>query len=391
MSVRSGVAAFSLLFFAYSAFTAAAQSTFSAQNPLSQSSTTTFSPTAIAASSGLSADVAGIWENSSRFIEFRNEGKMRVVLKPYYGFVYEDSGVMPCADADASASAQSAPAVGDATEPALALVSSPSVHRLALRYAGEKYDQLVPLAVIGDGMYFRFFRRVESSSARVAEAGAVQTGTMPAVAPTSGANASQDAAAHGSAVFSGFWIAAGNADALRIYRSGEVEEFFSYYFSGSTYYRIRYWITDGLKRDVNAQFEGPDGSTIEIPKFITIGETLYTCITSTGTTLRNYEKGTFALKDGTVSFKPAVVAYAGTAASVRKPLPYASSADGAVLAIGAPYLVKSKVADLDAEIKAHNGKRRPPRKPVFDYMSLDFHWDEVDQIRNNGMAPGGAQ
>lgn len=379
MSIRSGIAAFSLLFIAFSALPAAAQSSFSPQNPLSQTSSATFSPTAAASASGITTDVAGIWENASRFIEFKTDGKMRVVLKPYYGFVYEDSGTMPCAD-------------GEDIEPSLLLVPSASVHRIAVRYAGEKYDQFVPLAVIGDGMYFRFFRRVEDSVARTAETGAVQTGGNLANGVNSAQNATgKSAASNAASAFSGFWLAAGNADALRIYRSGEVEDFFSYYFSGSTYYRIRYWMTDGLKRDVDAQFEGPDGSAIEIPKFITIGETLYTCITSTGTTLRNYEKGTFELKDGTISFKPSVVAYAGTAASVRKPLPYAVSADGSVLAIGSPYLVKSKVVDLDAEIKAHNGKRRPPRKPVFDYMKLDFHWDEVEQIRNNGTTPEGAQ
>jgi hypothetical protein len=359
-----------------------AQSSFTTQNPLSQLSSATFSPTGDSTTAGLPSDVAGIWENSSRFIEFKTDGKMRVVLKPYYGFVYEDSGAMPCVDA----SAQGTSSDGGAAAPSVQLVPSASVHRLAVRYTGEKYDQFVPLAVIGDGMYFRFFRRVEDPAVRVPETGAVQVGANVAQNTTA-----QGAGAAATSVFSGFWLAAGNADALRIYRSGEVEEFFSYYFSGSTYYRIRYWVTDGLKRDIDAQFEGPDGSAIEIPKFITIGETLYTCITSTGTTLRNYEKGTFELKDGTISFKPSVVAYAGTAASVRKPLPYAVSSDGAVLAIGSPYLVKSKVADLDAEIKAHNGKRRPPRKPVFDYMDLDFHWDEVEKIRNNGTAPGSAQ
>ena len=368
MNMRGAVLAL-FFFLAVTVSSGAAQNSFSAQNPLSQSSNATFSPTAAGSGAVLPAAVTGIWENASRFVEFKAEGKMRVVLKPYYGFVYEDSGSFPCVES-------ADPGAGPDVQSSLALVPSSSVYRLAVRYTGEKYDQLVPLAVIGDGMYFRFFRRVQAPASRAAETGAVQSGTMQ--------NAGGQTATQSASAFSGFWLAAGNADALRIYKSDAVEEFFSYYFSGSTYYRIRYWLTDGLKRDVNAQFDGPDGAALEIPKFITIGDSLYTCITSTGTTLRNYEKGTFELKDGTISFKPSVIAYAGTAAAVRKPLPYAVSPDGAVLAIGAPYLVKSKVADIDAEIKAHNGKRRPPRKPVFDYMALDFHWDEVDQIRNNG-------
>ena len=100
--------------------------------------------------------------------------------------------------------------------------------------------------------------------------------------------------------------------------------------------------------------------------------------------MRNYEYGTFALADGKISFKPANIAYSGTAARVREPVSVVLSDDGIILALGKPYLSRSKITDLDAEIKAHNGRTRPPRKPVFDYMKLDFHWDEVDAIRNNG-------
>jgi hypothetical protein len=177
-------------------------------------------------------------------------------------------------------------------------------------------------------------------------------------------------------------MAAGNADALRLYKSDPVTEFYCYYFSGANYYRIRYWADDVRFKDLRAVFTGKDGSTLTVPKFIRIGDVLYTCITSTGVKLRNYEAGTYALRDGAISLKPDRVMYKGTEPGVTESVRYALSADGSILALGAPYLSRSKVAALDAEITAHNGKRRPPRKPVFDYMDLDFHWDEVDALRN---------
>ena len=124
-----------------------------------------------------------------------------------------------------------------------------------------------------------------------------------------------------------------------------------------------------------------------MPKFIPIAGTLYTCVTSTGKVLRNYESGTFASASGALTFNPSAVVFSGTAAAVREPLKFALSADGTALALGEPYLVRSKVADLSAEIKTHNALRRPPRKPIFGFMKLDFHWDEIEKIRNNGVAP----
>lgn len=309
--------------------------------------------------------LSGIWENSSRFVEFSKDGRMRIILKPYYGFVYEDTGWLPYvelpSDADTGAGAGISSVDGAAP-------SASSVHRISVRYSGERSDQLVPLAIIGDGMYFRFFSRMETSPAE-SPSGASGTGAVT------------------EATLSGFWLSSGNADALRLYRSEETDEFFSYWFSGASYCRIRYWATDARERNVNARFPGPDGATVEIPKFIRIGEVLYTCVTSTGTTLRNYERGSWSLKDGKISFVPTNVAYAGTAAAVREPLSCVLSSDGTVLAFGEPYLVRSKIADLDAEITKHNGLRRPPRKPVFGYMDLDFRWDEIEKIRNNGKAP----
>ena len=298
---------------------------------VSAQSTDIASPTGAVASNGAasiaptgSASVAqanllaGIWENRCRFVEFAADGRLRIVLKPYYGFVYEDTGWMPYS-------------LTAADDPADA---SPYVCRLAVRYTGEKIDQLVPAAVIGDGFYVRFFRRLPDSllapvsstpappatlsgsilngaGVVASPSGASSAPAMPA--SSSGASTAAEVTSSGSAIpagsslatptiagtvapLAGFWMAAGNADALRLYKSEPVTEFYCYYFSGANYYRIRYWADDVRFKDLRAVFTGKDGLTLTVPKFIRIGDVLYTCITSTGVKLRNYEAGTYALK-----------------------------------------------------------------------------------------------
>jgi len=311
----------------------------------------------------------GIWENASRFVEFSADGKMRIVLKPYYGFVYEDKGWIPCR----------------VNETALAGVFS-----LALRYAGEKKDAPVPAAILGDSLFFRFFRKIDTDAAAQVTAAAMQAPTAAQEsAPAAQVTAATPQAATATALqapavvqLSGFYQAAGNAPALRLYRSESETEFFCYYFSGNEYYRIRYWAADVRPRDVQARFTSKSGVLVGIPKFIPIDDVLYTCITSTGTVLRNYESGTYAVKDGSITFKADKVVFEGTAAALMKPSRVTVSPDGSVLAFGEPYLVRSKITALDAEIKAHNALRRPPRKPIFGFMKLDFYWDEIERIRN---------
>ena len=336
--------------------------------------------------------LVGVWANGSRFVEFAPDGKMRVVLKTYYAFVYEDRDWMPYSikplvidnegdsvsaaadgaipgDGSASGSDASAQAPSANLEPASPVSGSSFV--LSIRYPKEKRDAELPLAVIGDAIYFRFYRKAEFSTPTV----------------NADSSAASDTAPTSTSPLDGFWIAAGNTDALRLYRSDPVQEFFCYYFKGNDYYRIRYWATDARPKDVQASFTGRNGEPLAVPKFIPIAGTLYTCVTSTGKVLRNYESGTFASASGALTFNPSAVVFSGTAAAVREPLKFALSADGTALALGEPYLVRSKVADLTAEIKAHNALRRPPRKPIFGFMKLDFHWDEIEKIRNNGVAP----
>ena len=275
----------------------------------------------------------GVWQNSSRFVEFSHLKGMRVVLKPYYSFVYDPYDWLPCA------------VTADPDAP-LSLVFS-----LTLRYPGEKKVSTVPAALIGDSLFFSFFHKT--------------------------------AAGNGEASLDGFYRSAGNADGLRLYRSEPEADFFSWYFSGNTYYRIRYWAADVRFKDIDAQFKSVSGEDLKVPKFIEIDGILYTCITSTGKILRNYESGVYSIADGFITFSPSNVVFAGTAAAVAKPLRVSVSQDGSVLAFGEPYLVRTPLVSLDSEIASHNALRRPRRKPIFGFMDLDFYWDEIARIRGN--------
>lgn len=300
--------------------------------------------------SAIYSEITGLWENASRFVEFSADAHVRVVLKPFYGFVYEDALLASCPVTDEL------------------VLPDAGIFTLSLRYEGEKKDAPIPLARIGDSLFFRFFRKISAGA-----------GSETVTTTTANATTTSPAAAVGT--LDGFYQSSGNVDALLLYRAAEESEFYCYYFAGNTYYRIRYWITDARFKDVQASFSSASGKQMSVPKFIHVAETLYTCITSTGKVLHNYETGIYTFTDGYISFKPNSIVFSGTAAAVRKPLRVTLSQDGTLLALGEPYLVKSKIVGLDVEIKAHNGLRRPLRKPIFGFMNLDFHWDEIERIR----------
>ncbi len=313
-------------------------------------------------------------------MQFSDTEGMRIVLKPYYGFVYEDTGWIPAAVTGADGAAAPDSATG-------------GVSLISVRYSGEKNDAEVPAALLGDGLWFRFLSRLD----RVPPAQGDSAGTQAALTATdavltagAAANAvsADAAAAELAARLWGFWRAAGATDAMRLYRSEPAEDFYTYYFAGNRYWRIRYWATDARKRDILAHFAGTDGIDVPIPKFLEIAGTLYTCVTGTGTLVRNYEAGSWSLSDGKMAFAPDRIVYPGTAAEYRSPARVTVSADGATLAFGDPWLTRSAITDLDAEITAHNGLRRPPREPLLEFMDLDFRWDDIERIRNHGDPPG---
>lgn len=281
-------------------------------------------------------ELLGVWENTDRFVEF-TENSMRIVLKPYYRFVYESFPPLSC-----TALSSAAP------------VPAGSVHTLSIRYPRDKKSYPVTVARAGDALFMNFMVRMTIPS--------VAGGELPAS-------------------LDGVWLPSGSIPALRLYPLDPADDFYLMLFDGDRYFRVRYWKTDARERDVDGRFTGKNGKEYRLPKFFRIDGTLYTCISATGTILRNYEEGSVLIDDGALRFDPDRVVFNGTEAAYRHPVPY--TLDGDILAFGEPYLVRSEVSDLDTTITEHNARRRPPRKPIFDFMELDFHWDEVERLRGN--------
>lgn len=279
----------------------------------------------------------GVWETPDRFVEFSSDAQMRIVLKSYYGFVYEPFSWLNCQLAQSTLEDD-----------------SQKVYTLNLQYANEKKEQPLTVAVLHDALYLDFMKRYLRDDEK-------SSGTLD-----------------------GSWIVSGSGSSVRLYPLSESETFFVLIFDGSLYYRIRYWRTDARERDRSGLFIGKDGREFSLPKFIRIDGNLYTCITSTGTKIRNFEQGTFIDEENTISFSPDSIIYSGTEAAYRKPIPFVL--DGNVLAFGEPYLVRSTILDLDAVIAEHNAKRRPPRKPIFEFMKLDFRWEEIERIRGGTLS-----
>lgn len=289
----------------------------------------------------------GVWENRNRFVEFA-EDSMRVVLKPYYRFVYEPFPPLSCSLNQPSPH-----------------VTAGDIHSLSLRYPRDKKMYPFTVARIGDALFLNFMVRLPLEDT----VGLSATGAEPP----------ESAGVESAGGLDGVWLPAGAVPALRLYPVEPADDFYMIVFNGERYFRVRYWKTDARERDIDGRFTGKDGKEYRLPKFFRMDGALYTCITATGKIIRNYEEGSVRAEDGTLRFEPERVVYTGTEAAYRHPVPY--TLDGDVLAFGEPYLVRSVVTDLDATIAEHNAKRRPHRKPIFDFLDLDFHWDEVARLR----------
>lgn len=275
----------------------------------------------------------GVWENSARFLEFSLESGLRIVLKPYYAFVYEDAGWIPC-------SVSAVPSRG-------------GIFLLSVSYPGERTPAGFPVAVIGGGdLFTRFYVRERPAGQPPAE----------------------------PAALSGFWREYGNSGEIRLYSGPPPDAFFCLWFSGSRYCRIRYWLTGAPFREGDAVFT-PQGETepVAVPKFLRAGNAVYTCVTGTGSVLRNYEQGTWEIAGNEIRFQADRIVFAG--ARREETLPVFFSASGDILAFGPPAFTRSGIQDLDGEIAAHNAKRRPPREPPLEFMELDFRWEEIERIR----------
>ena len=272
------------------------------------------------------SDLNGIWENDSRFLVF-NTDTISFVLKPFYRFYYDETDTL-----------RAGLTTGETGETVL-----------RVKYSNQKKTLPHPICVINDKLFLDFFcygsAFLESS----------ETDEL-----------------HKTSPLYGYWRAGGNVNAIELAIPQNQREVTCYYFTDSHVYFLRYWRADIPYDKIAATVTDGDFS-FDIDKLLMIGDTVYTCVTGRGTKVRYFEKYPYIISGDTITIKK-------QEDDVVFPL-YVSH-NGSLLSLSEPYLTKSKVADLPAEITAHNSLRHFPIKPWFKLWDLDFHWEEIEYLRN---------
>ncbi|UTC61681.1 hypothetical protein E4O05_09000 [Treponema sp. OMZ 787] len=308
------------------------------------------------------SNIEGLWENGCRFIEFSKKDDslldMRIVLKPYYRFVYEKTGTF-----SASLETQE---------------DSKSLFYLKIRYPYVKNTIVFPVCVENDFFFTSFYKKIPYE---------VQKEDLDDFSESKDEN-SQNSFGNKKIALDGFWIEQGSPDGILLYPNDPPESVDAYFFMGDDYIRFRYWLDDLEYNDKKVIVKGNDGTGYIFPRLLKRGSLVYSCVTNTGSILRNYETGKFIISSDTdaektkglfLTFKPlgagpgshAVAdTYPKSQFSVLENLPLYITDDGKLFSIGEPFLMRSQVKDLDAEIRTHNSKRRPPPEPSIPIEDL---------------------
>ena len=317
--------------------------------------------------------LTGIWENTERFIEYTPKADsasadtLHIVLKTYYRYVYEDMGEYPvtCAPDE----------------------QSEGLYQLAVRYPQGKKAAETSLWVYRDSLFSSFYKKIPYT---------IGNSNGPAARPLSveAEPTSADGGTDQTHMLDGFWIEQGHRDGLLIYPQESPAFFDAYFFMGSEYIKFRYWKNESEYQEKYAVFQHIDGKSISVPKLITQYGSVYNCITSNGSKLKNYEKGSFVLeKNGdalslTITPQgsgPGTHAAGDTYPHQRYPriekLPVAYDEKAGIFAFGSPFLLRSAVTDLQDEILKHNSLKRPPPEPLIKADELDFYWERIKEIR----------
>lgn len=282
-------------------------------------------------------NIMGIWENGGRFVEFY-EGDagnaMRLVLKPYYATVYDE----PISFSN--------PFDKDASD---------STYALSIRYPNTKKVVSLPIFLYDSYLFTSFYKRIDFE---------VVDGEIG------------DVEAVDEYPLFGFWVEQGSKDGILLYPNEPCNSFDAYFFEDNKYIKFRYWYDKDLGfSDGKAVFKGSSGLYYKVPKMIKRGEMVYSCITTNGSSLRNYEAGTYRIetdkfsqskgvflvfnKEGASPGKKAASdVYPDYKYGNRENIPLYIVSSSNVFAIGAPFLFRSSCSDLDEEIKRHNSIKR---------------------------------
>ena len=320
--------------------------------------------------------LTGIWENSERFIEFTGKNNntvvdtLRIVLKTYYCFVYDDMGTYPVTTEQDNTG---------------------NVYSLQIRYPGFKTPITTGVWVYADGLFTSFYRKIPYNRGA---AGTQQDNRQSEVIGSNVSTQSESAEPSQSTALDGFWVEQGLRDGILIYQQETPAFFDAFFFSGTQYIRFRYWTGDFEYKEKYARFTFDDGVQVTVPKFIRQYNAVYRCITDNGSKLKNYEKGRVSIDSINDKQCLTLTPQGGGSGSHAvgdvyphqkypkiQALPLYYNEKDAAFAFGTPFLIRSSIPDLQGEITRHNSLKRPPPEPLFKADELDFYWERIKEIR----------
>ena len=153
--------------------------------------------------------LAGIWENSERFIEYIGkadeaaEDTLRIVLKTHYRFVYEDMGTYPVK--------------------VVKQEDTGNIYSLNIRYQGFRTPVTTSVWVHGNGFFSSFYKKaphnlIADRRQRLSSSGSAETNTY-----------SQPVLSLSTALLDGFWVEQGFRNGILIYQQ-EAPAFFDAFF-----------------------------------------------------------------------------------------------------------------------------------------------------------------
>jgi len=336
--------------------------------------------------------LSGIWENAERFIEYAEEaenpteksgtatGTFNMILKTYYRFVYEDMGSYPVTVTQQE--------------------NLPNVYNCAIRYPHCKQPANTAVWVYKDSLFTSFYQRMPYTVGENSPSSAenIQSSSPPANQETAQSASTNDDKEHTNSdtvhLIDGFWVEQGLRNGILIYPQDSPEFFDAFFFHGNRYIKFRYWKGTFEYKEQHARFTVSSGQQISIPKMIKYADTVYRCITDNGSTLKNYEQGTFSLEADKTLYHLSVSPEGGGPGSHAagdvyphhqypkiNGEPFFYEATGTVFAFGTPFLRRSSVTNLQSEVKKHNSFKRKPPEPLLKADELDFYWKRIKEIR----------
>lgn len=142
------------------------------------------------------------------------------------------------------------------------------------------------------------------------------------------------------------------------------ESIYGFLTTPESVYRIRYWQVSVPYTDQKASVIDTDANLqYEVDKYISVGTLVYTCVNGLGLRVRNYDKKSLEKAD-ILGFTDLRI-----------------SEDGLYAVMGESEYTFFEEEDLDSAVKEHNSRKKPPRKPLFEYMDLNFYYDEIERLR----------